>query len=47
MKRLLTLLVTHAIALVFGFAAGVFALPILIAPPAPDNTVLLENAEVS
>ncbi|MDX2418280.1 MAG: hypothetical protein QNK19_12535, partial [Xanthomonadales bacterium] len=35
MKKLLTLLVTHAIAAAIGFAVGIYALPILIAPPAP------------
>jgi hypothetical protein len=35
MKKLL-LLVSHAAALASGFAAGVYALPILIAPPAPS-----------
>lgn len=47
MKRLLLLLITHVTALVIGFAAGVFALPILIAPPSPDTAVLMENAEAS
>jgi hypothetical protein len=36
MKRALVLLATHAIALVIGFAAGVYILPILIAPPPPS-----------
>ena len=35
MKKLFTLLVTHAIAAAIGFAVGIYALPILIAPPAP------------
>ena len=35
MKKLL-LLVSHAAALAIGFALGVYALPILIAPPAPS-----------
>lgn len=45
MKRLLLFLITHASALIIGFAAGVFALPILIAPPPPATAVLMENAE--
>jgi hypothetical protein len=35
MKRAIFLLLTHAAALGIGFAAGIYALPILIAPPAP------------
>lgn len=35
MKRWLVLLATHAIAVAIGFAAGIYVLPILIAPPAP------------
>jgi hypothetical protein len=36
MKRFAILAVTHAAALAAGFAAGVYFLPILIAPPAPS-----------
>ena len=35
MKRVLWSL-THALALAIGFAAGIYALPILVAPPPPD-----------
>ena len=35
MKRALVLAVTHAAAIAVGFVAGVYFLPILIAPPAP------------
>jgi len=35
LKRALILAATHAIAIAIGFAAGVYFLPILIAPPAP------------
>lgn len=48
MKRWLALLVTHAIALAIGFAAGVYILPILIAPPAPSEVEVrsaMEQAE--
>ena len=34
-KKILTFLITYAIAVAFGFAAGIYALPILIAPDAP------------
>jgi hypothetical protein len=36
MKTKLLLLATHAVALAVGFAAGIYTLPILIAPPAPS-----------
>lgn len=35
MKKLLLLLFTHLAAIGLGFALGIYALPILIAPPAP------------
>ena len=35
MKKLFTLIVTHAVAGIIGFAIGIYSLPILIAPPAP------------
>lgn len=35
MKRLLVLTVSHVLALALGFAAGVYVLPILTAPPPP------------
>lgn len=35
MKKLLLLLASHATAALVGFAAGIYALPILTAPPAP------------
>ncbi len=38
MKTFLILLVTHILAGVIGFAAGIYALPILIAPEAPSKT---------
>ena len=43
MNRLITLLITHGLALVIGFGAGVFALPILIAPEPPDTESLAKN----
>ncbi len=36
MRRILALAASHALALAAGFAAGVYALPILIAPSAPS-----------
>ncbi len=36
MKKTLILLVSHALVALAGFAAGIYLLPILIAPPAPD-----------
>lgn len=36
MKKLLLLLVTHGIVAAIGFGAGIYALPILTAPPAPE-----------
>ena len=36
MKKLATLTVTHLVALVIGFAAGIYALPILTAPKGPS-----------
>jgi hypothetical protein len=36
MKKVLVLLVSHGLVALAGFAAGIYWLPILIAPPAPD-----------
>ena len=36
MKKLLLLTASHAVVAAIGFAAGIYALPILIAPPAPS-----------
>ena len=38
MKKALLLLVSHALVALAGFAAGIYLLPILIAPPAPEAT---------
>ncbi len=40
MKKIILLIVTHAVLAAIGFAAGIYALPILIAPPAPDQDQL-------
>jgi len=44
MKKLLVLVVTHAVAGVIGFAVGIYALPILIAPPAPEDSEVMAVA---
>ncbi|MGE0098197.1 MAG: DM13 domain-containing protein [Hydrogenophaga sp.] len=36
MKKTLLLLASHALVAILGFGAGVYFLPILIAPPAPE-----------
>ncbi len=40
MLRRMTLLATHLLTLAAGFALGVYALPILTAPPGPDKAAL-------
>lgn len=44
MKKLL-LAGTHAVALLVGFALGVYLLPILTAPPSPDQAMLQAMAK--
>ena len=44
MRRLLIGLVTHGVAAAFGFALGIYLLPILTAPPSPDAAMLEEEA---
>lgn len=44
MKKLL-LLASHALTLALGFAAGIYALPVLIAPPGPDAAQLAAMAD--
>ena len=43
MKRLILLLASHGLALLVGFAAGIYVLPILTAPDAPDTTQVRER----
>ncbi len=38
MKKIMILGATHLIVVLIGFGAGIYALPILTAPPAPDAT---------
>jgi hypothetical protein len=45
MKRALLLLATHAVAVAVGFAAGVYFLPILLAPAAPETSEVRTAAE--
>lgn len=45
MRRLITFLFTHGVALAIGFALGIYALPILIAPPSPETAMLEEKAQ--
>lgn len=40
MKKLVLLVVSHAAVAAAGFAAGIYALPLLTAPPAPQATEL-------
>lgn len=44
MKRLL-LIITHTVALALGVALGIYLLPILTAPPDPDDAVLQAMAD--
>ncbi|WP_299024808.1 DM13 domain-containing protein [uncultured Sulfitobacter sp.] len=45
MRRFIVLGLTHLTALAAGFALGVYLLPILTAPPSPDQAVLQEQAK--
>lgn len=47
MIKKILLVGTHAVALAIGFAAGIYTLPILIAPDAPDDAVVQAVAEQS
>lgn len=38
--RIIVLLVSHGVTLALGFALGIYFLPILIAPPAPEASLL-------
>lgn len=40
MGRVLRFLISHGVALAVGFAAGIYALPILTAPPSPTEDAL-------
>lgn len=44
-KKLIVLLLTHGAVGVAGFAGGIYALPILIAPPAPSAEEVTDLAK--
>jgi hypothetical protein len=44
-KTLIIILVTHTCAGAVGFAAGIYALPIITAPPAPSSELISEMSE--
>ena len=45
MKKGLLLVVSHLLTALIGFAAGIYVLPILTAPPAPTDTEVASIAE--
>ena len=45
MKRLILFLFTHGVALAIGFGLGIYLLPILTAPDAPDAATLEQQAQ--
>ena len=47
MKKTIALMVTHAVAIVAGFALGIYMLPILTAPESPEIEVVQSIARVS
>jgi len=46
-RTIFTLFASHLIAVGAGFAAGIYVLPILIAPPAPDRATVEQAAKDS
>ena len=42
--KIILLVITHAVAIAVGFGLGIYALPILIAPPAPSATEVLAQS---
>lgn len=44
-KTTFALMISHVAAVGCGFAAGIYALPILIAPPAPDSETVAQLAK--
>lgn len=45
--KAISLLLSHGIVGVIGFVAGIYVLPILIAPPAPSSTEVMTAAEAA
>lgn len=43
-KRVAILIVSHSFLLVFGFALGIYLLPILTAPKAPDKNFIINES---
>ncbi|WP_332752125.1 hypothetical protein [Hydrogenophaga sp.] len=43
-RRMLMLMASHALVLLVGFAAGIYALPILIAPDGPSAQLVAQAA---
>ena len=43
-KKIISSIVSHAIATAVGFAIGIYTLPILIAPPAPSDVEIKEKS---
>lgn len=46
-STIIKLIVSHVAALAAGFAAGLYVLPILVAPPAPDRAAVAQAASIS
>lgn len=47
LKKVVSLAISHAVIGVVGFAAGIYALPILTAPPPPAEVALSSAAELA
>ena len=47
MKKILLLIASHIAVLLIGFAAGIYILPILVAPPAPATEAVAAQASVA
>lgn len=47
MLRWIVLMATHSLTLAFGVALGIYMLPILIAPPSPDQAILAQSVQTA
>lgn len=47
MLRWIIRLITHGFMLAIGFALGIYLLPIITAPPSPDQAMLAESAQTA
>jgi len=45
MKKVLLLIFSHTVVLLVGFAIGIYTLPILVAPPAPETEAVAAQAD--